>query len=172
MESPSLPKSLAQSTFFINNGAIQPYGTVASTEPEQRDVFHVNLRGAYSACRHALPHMPKKGRRSDRQFQLSAGASQSSACSRLCKLESWANRSDAINRGRFRRFGARANSVCPGCIDAPMTRFSAATIAPGCEDEIIREWRKAQPLGRVGRSEEGESRCVSRERSGELLYWR
>jgi NAD(P)-dependent dehydrogenase (short-subunit alcohol dehydrogenase family) len=35
-----------------------------------------------------------------------------------------------------------------------MTRFAAATAAPGREDEIIRAWGKAPQLGRVGRSEE------------------
>ena len=54
----------------------------------------------------------------------------------------------------FGRDGIRANAVCPGCIDAPMTRFSAAQTAPGREEETIRQWGTAQPLGRVGKPEE------------------
>jgi NAD(P)-dependent dehydrogenase (short-subunit alcohol dehydrogenase family) len=140
---------------LINNAAVQPYGTVASTEPDQWDaVFHVNLRGAYSTCRQALPHMLKRGggaivnissvQALANQARIAAYASSKAGLIAL-------TRSIAVDFGAS---GVRANAVCPGCIDAPMTRFAAATIAPGREDEIIREWGKAQPLGRVGRPEE------------------
>ena len=140
---------------LINNAAVQPYGTVASMEPPEWDyVMGVNLRGAYLACHHALPHMVKAGRGSivnvssvqalANQARVSAYATSKGGMLAL-------TRSIAVDFGFA---GIRANAVCPGCIDAPMTRFSAAETAPGREDEIIREWGKAQPLGRVGRPEE------------------
>ena len=140
---------------LINNAAIQPYGTVTSTEPMQWDaVIQVNLRGAYLACHHALPHMLRNGggaivnissvQALANQARVAAYASSKAALIAL-------TRSIAVDFGAS---GVRANAVLPGCIDAPMTRFSAATAAPGREDEIIRAWGKAQPLGRVGRSEE------------------
>lgn len=140
---------------LINNAAIQPYGTVTSTEPVQWDaVIQVNLRGAYLACHHALPHMLRNGggaivnissvQALANQARVAAYASSKAALIAL-------TRSIAVDFGAS---GVRANAVLPGCIDAPMTQFAAATAAPGREDEIIRAWGKAQPLGRVGRSEE------------------
>jgi NAD(P)-dependent dehydrogenase (short-subunit alcohol dehydrogenase family) len=140
---------------LINNAAVQPYGTVASMEPPEWDyVMGVNLRGAYLACHHALPHMVKAGRGSI------VNVSSVQALANQARVAAYATykggmlaltRSIAVDFGFA---GIRANAVCPGCIDAPMTRFSAAETAPGREDEIIREWGKAQPLGRVGRPEE------------------
>jgi NAD(P)-dependent dehydrogenase (short-subunit alcohol dehydrogenase family) len=140
---------------LINNAAIQPYGTAASMGSKEWDnVIGVNLRGAYLACHYALPHMlaVKRG-----------------AIVNIASVQALANQARvaayAVSKGGmlaltrslavdFGSFGIRANAVCPGCIDAPMTRFSATETAPGSEDEVIRQWGKAQPLGRVGRPEE------------------
>jgi len=140
---------------LVNNAAVQPYGTVVSMGPAEWDyVMGVNLRGTYLACHHALPHMVKAGRGSI------VNVSSVQALATQARVAAYATskggmlaltRSIAVDFGVV---GIRANAVCPGCIDAPMTRFSAAETAPGREDEIIREWGKAQPLGRVGRSEE------------------
>jgi NAD(P)-dependent dehydrogenase (short-subunit alcohol dehydrogenase family) len=140
---------------LINNAAVQPYGTVASMEPSEWDyVMGVNLRGTYLACHHALPHMVKAGR------GAIVNISSVQALANQARVAAYATskggmlaltRSIAVDFGFA---GIRANAVCPGCIDAPMTRFSAAAVAPGREDEIIREWGRAQPLGRVGRPEE------------------
>jgi NAD(P)-dependent dehydrogenase (short-subunit alcohol dehydrogenase family) len=148
-------KILGSLDILINNAAIQPYGTVVSMGSAQWDgVINVNLRGTYLACHHALPHMLKAGRGSivniasvqalANQARVAAYATSKGGMLAL-------TRSLAVDFGSF---GIRANAVCPGCIDAPMTRFSAAETAPGREEEVIRQWGKAQPLGRVGRPEE------------------
>jgi NAD(P)-dependent dehydrogenase (short-subunit alcohol dehydrogenase family) len=140
---------------LINNAAIQPYGTVASMSSSQwDDVIGVNLRGTDLACPYALPHMMKKGCGSivnvasvqglANQARVAAYATSKGGMLAL-------TRSIAVDFGSY---SIRANAVCPGCIDAPMTRLSAAETAPGREEEIIREWAKSQPLGRVGRPEE------------------
>ncbi|WP_413989031.1 SDR family NAD(P)-dependent oxidoreductase [Labrys okinawensis] len=140
---------------LVNNAAVQPYGTVATMRPAEWDcVIGVNLRGAYLACHHALPHMLAQNRGSivniasvqalANQTRVAAYATSKAGMLAL-------TRSLAVDFGGS---GIRANAVCPGCIDAPMTRFSASETAPGCEEEIIRRWGKAQPLGRVGRPEE------------------
>lgn len=148
-------KVLGSLDILVNNAAIQPYGTVASMASAQGDgVINVNLRGTYLACHHALPHMLRAGRGSivniasvqalANQARVAAYATSKGGMLAL-------TRSLAVDFGSF---GIRANAVCPGCIDAPMTRFSAAETAPGHEEEVIRQWGKAQPLGRVGRPEE------------------
>ena len=140
---------------LINNAAIQPYGTVESMGSRQWDsVMGVNLRGAYLACHYALPRMVERGWGSivniasvqalANQARVAAYAASKAGMLAL-------TRSIAVDFGRS---GIRANAVCPGCIDAPMTRFAAAENAPGDEDGMIRRWGSAQPLGRVGRPEE------------------
>jgi NAD(P)-dependent dehydrogenase (short-subunit alcohol dehydrogenase family) len=140
---------------LINNAAIQPYGTVVSMGSRQwDDVMGVNLRGAYLACHYALPRMVERGQGAivniasvqalANQARVAAYATSKAGMLAL-------TRSIAVDFGRD---GIRANTVCPGCIDAPMTRFSAAETAPGEEEETIRQWGNAQPLKRVGRPEE------------------
>lgn len=140
---------------LVNNAAIQPYGTAASTAPSEWDrVIDVNLRGAYLACHFVIPHMLRAGQgaivniasvqASANQARVAAYATSKSGMLAL-------TRSIAVDFGPSR---IRANSVCPGCIDAPMTRFAAAETAPGREDQILEEWGKAQPIGRIGRPEE------------------
>jgi NAD(P)-dependent dehydrogenase (short-subunit alcohol dehydrogenase family) len=140
---------------LVNNAAIQPYGTVTSMDSRQWDaVMGINLRGTYLACHHALPRMVERGHGSivniasvqalANQARVAAYATSKAGMLAL-------TRSIAVDFGRA---GIRANAVCPGCIDAPMTRFSATETAPGQEEETIRQWGNAQPLGRVGRPEE------------------
>ena len=140
---------------LVNNAAIQPYGTVQSMDPAGWDnVIGINLRGTYLACHYVLPHMVKRGGGAivnmasvqglANQARVAAYATSKGGIMAL-------TRSIAVDFGRA---GIRANAVCPGCIDAPMTRFSAAETAPGREEEMIRRWGEAQPLGRVGRPEE------------------
>jgi NAD(P)-dependent dehydrogenase (short-subunit alcohol dehydrogenase family) len=140
---------------LVNNAAIQPYGTVASMGSADWDsVIGINLRGVYLACHYTLPQMVKRGRGSiinmssvqaiANQARVAAYATSKGGMMAL-------TRSIAIDFGRL---GIRANAVCPGCIDAPMTHFSASETAPGREVEMIKQWGESQPLGRVGRPEE------------------
>ena len=148
-------KILGSIDVLINNAAVQPYGTVASMAPAEWDhVIGVNLRGTYLACHCALPHMVKAGRGSI------VNISSVQALANQARVAAYATskggmlaltRSIAVDFGLA---GIRSNAVCPGCIDAPMTRLSASETAPGREEEIIREWGRAQPLGRIGRPEE------------------
>ena len=148
-------KILGSIDILVNNAAIQPYGTVASMNSAEWDkVIGINLRGTYLACHHVLPHMVKQGRGSivniasvqalANQARVAAYATSKGGMMAL-------TRSIAVDFGRA---GIRANAVCPGCIDAPMTHFSASETAPGKEEETIRQWGNSQPLGRVGRPEE------------------
>jgi len=147
--------TLGSIDILVNNAAIQPYGTVASMNSTEWDeVLGVNLRGTYLACHHALPHMVRRGRGSivniasvqalANQARVAAYATSKGGMMAL-------TRSIAIDFGRA---GIRANAVCPGCIDAPMTHFSARETAPGREEEAMRQWGNSQPLGRVGKPEE------------------
>lgn len=148
-------KILGSIDVLVNNAAIQPYGTVESTSPSNWDrIIGVNLRGVYLACHFVLPHMVRQGR------GAIVNMSSVQALANQARVAAYATskggimaltRSLAVDFGRA---GIRANAVCPGCIDAPMTWFSASETAPGREVETIRQWGNSQPLGRVGRPEE------------------
>ena len=141
---------------LVNNAAIQPYGTVDATPPSTWDsVMSVNLRGAYLASHFVLPHMRASGGGAIVNIASVQGvatqnrvAAYSTSKGGLLAL----TRAMAVDHASD---GIRVNAVCPGCIDAPMTRMSAAeTAAPGGEEALLESWGRSQPLGRMGRPEE------------------
>ena len=51
--------------------------------------------------------------------------------------------------------GIRVNVVCPGSIDTPMLRWAADLFrGERGADDLVAEWGRMHPLGRVGRAEE------------------
>jgi len=144
-----------QLDILVNNAAIQPFGTVSTTPPEQwSQVLNVNLTGAYLTAHYALPIMVKQKRGAIINMSSVQGSATQTDVAAYSTTKGGLNaltRSIAVD---YSRYGIRANVVSPGCIDAPMTRFSATTKAPGKEDEMIKEWGQAQPIGRVGRPDE------------------
>lgn len=146
---------LSSIDILVNNAAIQPYGTVQSTAAREWDqIIGINLRGAYLTCHYVLPHMVKRGRGAVINMSSVQGLANQARVAAYATSKGGImalTRSIAVDFGRS---GIRANSVCPGCIDAPMTHFSASETAPGHEAETIRQWGESQPLGRVGRPEE------------------
>jgi NAD(P)-dependent dehydrogenase (short-subunit alcohol dehydrogenase family) len=138
---------------------IQRYGTVTATEPEVWDeVFAVNVRGAFLSCRAALPYL----RRSPgggaivlvssvqafvTQTDVAAYTASKGAINALV-------RSMAVDEATH---GVRVNAVCPGSVDTPMLRASAAQFGgaeAGAVDKTIRDWGRSHPLGRVARADE------------------
>lgn len=141
---------------LVTSAGIQPFGTVETMPPEQwQQVLSVNLGGAYLASRFAVPRMRASGGGSvvhvasvqgtATQVRVAAYSSSKGAMLALTRAMSLDHAADGI----------RVNSVSPGCIDAPMTQFSAReSAAPGQDRAMIETWGKAQPLGRVGYPEE------------------
>ena len=164
---------------LINNAAIQPYGTVDTTPPSIWDsVMSVNLRGAYLASHFVLRAYCRARRRRSAIVNIASVqgiatqnrvAAYSTSKGGLLAL----TRAMAVDHASD---GIRVNAVCPGCIDAPMTRMSAAeTAAPGGEEALLESCgpiSAARSHGtHLGRS--GRRLCcrVSGQRPGELLHW-
>ena len=53
------------------------------------------------------------------------------------------------------RDNIRANSVSPGCIDAPMTKYEASqNTTVNKQRQLMETWGRMQPLGRMGTAAE------------------
>ena len=143
---------------LVTSAGIQAYGTVTDTDEKTwDDVFAVNVKGVFLTARAALPHL----RRSPRgaivvissvqamvaQDGVAAYASSKGALNALA-------RSMAIDEAAH---GVRVNAVCPGSVDTPMLRRSAALFSDGspeAADRTVAQWGRSHPLGRVARPSE------------------
>ena len=127
----------------------------ATTDDEWDRVFAVNARGVFAVCRAVLPVMPDGG------AIVTVGSMNS--------FIAWPN--DAAytaTKGAVLQFtralaletaqrNIRANCVCPGVIDTPLTRsFLQGADAP----ELEREFAEVAPLGRMGTPSE-VANCIA-----------
>lgn len=135
---------------------IQRYGTVVDTpEDVWNDVLDINLKGIYLAAKFAIPEMRKRGGgaivaiSSVQSYASQAGVAAYTASkggiNALVRAMSLDHAADNIT----------VNSVCPASIDTPMLRW-AADLYKGemSQDEMIAQWGKGHPIGRVGKPEE------------------
>jgi NAD(P)-dependent dehydrogenase (short-subunit alcohol dehydrogenase family) len=142
---------------LVTAAGIQRYGSAADTSARTWDeVMAVNVRGSFFAVKHALPALRESGAGSIvlvssvqsfvTQAQVAAYTASKGA------LNAFA-RSVAIDEAPH---GVRANAVCPGSVDTPMLRKSAADFAggPQAADDLVAAWGRGHPLGRVARPEE------------------
>jgi NAD(P)-dependent dehydrogenase (short-subunit alcohol dehydrogenase family) len=129
---------------------IQTYGTAEDTEEAVWDeTLAVNLKGCYLASRYAIPEMRKRGG--------GAIVHVSSVQGLACQTQAAAYATSkggliALTRSMaldFAKDRIRVNVVCPGAVDTPMLRASAARFAGGrAVDEVLREWGESHPLGK------------------------
>lgn len=138
---------------LVTCAGIQAYGTVADTDEQAWDeVFAVNVKGVFFAARAALPQLRRSSRAAivivssvqalATQAGVAAYAASKGALNAL-------TRSMAVDEAAHH---VRVNAVCPGSVDTPMLRRSAALFSDGSEAGVqhtIDEWGRAHPLGRV-----------------------
>jgi NAD(P)-dependent dehydrogenase (short-subunit alcohol dehydrogenase family) len=142
---------------LVTAAGIQRYGSAADTSAQTWDkVMAVNVRGAFLAVKHALPALRESAAGSVvlvssvqafvTQTRVAAYTASKGALNALA-------RSVAIDEAPN---GVRANAVCPGSVDTPMLRKSAADFAGGPQeaDNLVAAWGRGHPLGRVARPEE------------------
>jgi NAD(P)-dependent dehydrogenase (short-subunit alcohol dehydrogenase family) len=136
-----------------NNAGIDLVHTPAVwevTDEEWERVFRVNVTGIFQVCRAAIPHMPEGGSivnmasinsfiawENDAPYTATKGALMQ--FTRGLALDLAAN-------------GIRANCVCPGVVDTPLTdQFLDAADDPA---SLRASYAAAAPLNRVGTSRE------------------
>jgi NAD(P)-dependent dehydrogenase (short-subunit alcohol dehydrogenase family) len=128
---------------------IQRYGSVVDTAPSTYDeVMAVNVGGVFFACQSFMPLIHRGGSvvvvASVQAYAAQHGvAAYSMGKGALLSLV----RAMAVDHAVD---GIRVNAVCPGSVDTPMLRTSAAEFGGGrSTDEVIAEWGRSHPLGRV-----------------------
>jgi NAD(P)-dependent dehydrogenase (short-subunit alcohol dehydrogenase family) len=143
---------------LVTCAGIQAYGTVADTDVQAwDDVFAVNVKGVFFAARAALPELRRSSRgaivivSSVQAFATQTGVAAYAASKGALNA---LTRSMAVDEAAR---GVRVNAVCPGSVDTPMLRRSAALFSDGSLEGVQRtidEWGRAHPLGRVAQPAE------------------
>ncbi|GAB2637357.1 SDR family NAD(P)-dependent oxidoreductase [Kribbella swartbergensis] len=133
---------------------IQRYGTVVDTSYSIYDeVMAVNVGGVFFACQAFVPLIPRGGSVVVVASVQAYAAQKSVAAYSMGKgaLLSLV-RAMAVDHAPD---GIRVNAVCPGSVDTPMLRTSAAQFGGGrSTDDVVAEWGRSHPLGRVATPEE------------------
>jgi NAD(P)-dependent dehydrogenase (short-subunit alcohol dehydrogenase family) len=135
---------------LANCAGIQRYGTAEDTEESVWDeVLAVNLKGCYLASRYAIPQMRKRGGGAI----VHVSSVQALACQRnVAAYAASKGGLNALTRSMALDFASdriRVNAVCPGSVDTPMLRASAAQFGGGrAVEDVVREWGTSHPLGR------------------------
>ncbi|GAA1547812.1 glucose 1-dehydrogenase [Kribbella hippodromi] len=133
---------------------IQRYGTVVDTPSAVYDeVMAVNVGGVFFACQAFVPKLPRGGSVVV-VASVQAYAAQSSVAAYSMGKGALLSlvRAMAVDHAPD---GIRVNAVCPGSVDTPMLRTSAAQFAGDrTTDEVVAEWGRSHPLGRVATPEE------------------
>ncbi|ACQ80945.1 short-chain dehydrogenase/reductase SDR [Beutenbergia cavernae DSM 12333] len=135
---------------------IQRYGTVDATDAATyAEVMDVNLGGAFRASALAVPRLRERGGgaivlvSSVQAYVAQTGvAAYAAGKGALLSL----TRAMAVDHARD---GIRVNAVCPGSVDTPMLRWAADLVrGERSVDDVVAEWGRAHPLGRVARPDE------------------
>lgn len=142
---------------LVNAAGIQTYGDLASTDSAHWDrVMNINLRSCFLTSHHAYPAMLKAGGGAithvasvqgySNQVGVLAYATSKAAQQALA-------RAMAVDCAKHK---IRVNSVSPGSIRTPLLEYSASELVRDGKsiDDMIEEFGKEHPVGRVGTAEE------------------
>lgn len=141
---------------ICNAGAHLSANIEETDEHTLQSLFNLNVKGAFSATQASLPAMKKAG--GSIIYIASDQAQVAKANSFAYNLTKHALASMAKTTAiDYADYNIRANALCPGTIDTPLyhnaiNKYCARTGAN--KQEIHAEEASAQPLGRIGTSEE------------------
>lgn len=140
--------------WLVYSTGIQRYGSVVNTPVEEYDLVQAtNARGAFLACRAAIPEMRKGG------AIVLVSSVQALACQEgVAAYAASKGTLEALTRAMavdHAKDNIRVNAVLPGTVDTPMVRSSAERFggANGLE-QTLQQWGENHPLGRVAHADE------------------
>ena len=139
--------------YLANSVGLQTYGTVDTTSEADWDrTLDINLKGMFLATKAILPLIRANGGGG----VVHISSIQGKRCQKNVLAYSTSKgaviamtRSMGIDHAAE---GIYINCICPGSIDTPMLRYGAGAHGPA--DEVIAEWGRNHPIGRVGQPEE------------------
>lgn len=137
---------------FCNAGITLPKRITESSESEIDEVIDVNLKGLIYATQYAIPEMLDQG-----GGTILFTASKTGIVAQKDSPVYCASKGGAVLLAKalaldYATDNIRVNALCPGIIDTPMLqRFAEAMPEP---ETAWKEFSLAQPMGRLGTSEE------------------
>jgi len=141
---------------LVNNAGIEILGDIAETEPAVWDeIFAVNLRGTFLACRALLPLLPRRPGGLGGAIVNNAslmGLVSSRGLDAYCASKAGVvslTRSMALDLADS---GIRVNCVCPGIVHTSMLERRFALVAD--RDAAYRDALATPPVGYIGRAED------------------
>ena len=138
---------------LVNNAAIQTYGTVETmAETAWERTIEVNLKSVFLVAKDCVPPIRKRGGGAIVNIASVQGLATAPDVSAYAAAKGGVialTRSMALDYAHEK---IRDNSVCPGSVDTPRLRESAAKL--GEADAAIREWGQLHALGRVAQPSE------------------
>lgn len=139
--------------YLANSAGLQTYGTAETTSEETWDeTMDVNLKSIFLVSQQVIPQI----RRNQGGGIVNLSSLQGLRCQKNV-LAYATSKAAAIGLTRamgvdYAQDGISVNCICPGSIDTPMLRYGAGE--HGDADEVIREWGKHHPIGRIGTPQE------------------
>lgn len=139
---------------LCNSAAVPTQGTVLETAPDQwRQTLGVNLDGPYLCSREVIPHMLEGDGGSIVNIasvqglaSLPDSAAYVASKGGLIAL----TRAMAVDHSPQ----IRVNCIAPGSVRTPMLLRGATQLNPDDPEQVIAEWGRAHPMGRVVEPEE------------------
>jgi 2-keto-3-deoxy-L-fuconate dehydrogenase len=140
---------------LVNNAGIAHIGSIEQTTPEDFDrLFRVNVRGVYLCARAAVPIMLRQGGGvilNMASIAALVGLPDRFAYSMTKGAVVTMTRSIAVD---YVKRGIRCNCICPARVHTPFVDGYLATHYPGREKDMFATLSAAQPIGRMGTTDE------------------
>jgi NAD(P)-dependent dehydrogenase (short-subunit alcohol dehydrogenase family) len=142
----------------FNNAGIQPpdsYKTAEQLDEAMWDrVMDVNVKGCFLLCKYAIPEMRRRGG----GVIINNASVQGLQSQKLVPVYA-ASKGAVLSLTRnlaldYAEANIRVVAVCPGSVDTPMLRATAALASPSDPDGALKEWGRKHPIGRIARPEE------------------
>jgi len=142
----------------FNNAGIQPPESYRRAEDLDEEIWDrimdVNVKSCFLLSKYAIPEMRKAGagviiNNASVQGLQSQKLVPAYAASKGAVLS--LTRNLALD---YAEENIRVVAICPGSVDTPMLRATAALTSPHDPDGALSDWGRRHPLGRVARAEE------------------
>lgn len=137
---------------LVNNVGIVPLGgPIELDEADWDRAFAVNVKSAFLACKHVLPHMLRQ--RCGAIVHVSSLASIRSPATQYCAYTASKAALNGLSHSvavHYADRGIRSNVLMLGMIDTPHVREQLATTSPDGVDALMERRHSQSPTGAMG----------------------